>query len=588
MYYCEPKWSRERNVRSKQENTFGACGQEKAMLPVSSIGGERGLAHRWELRSIDPTSSAIRQLGDTLYNLRTKAGLTQQQLAALTGGRWSRSHIGRVENGDVTPSPDFVEAMDGLLDGGRSLVRCLPVLLLETARQRSRRQRQRREPTAPATGPNQEPQELDQSSLDPHDPPTPDPVPTATHPLAPRPQPSDTRASGPSSSGPGSSGPSSSGPGSSGPPAPNPGTFEFGQGDPAPPPIEAGSAEPESRSTANRSQFLRMTLWTGLGAVLESLRLTLRVEGPAGGPVSHEQLELAVEQYARAYWATPARVLFGQVRQCRQLVDGMLDQRQPANRRRHLHLIAGWLSALLGNLSFHLGDYGSARMHLCTAWRLGDAAGHNGLVAWVRGAQSMVELYDNRPEKALRMAREGQALAPNSLVRAQLASWAEARALARMRDRRGVLEAIARGSRAIECSEDDWSPGGLFSFSVGEFEQYCGTACLWLDLPNQAKRHADHAFRLRDTLAAKALARLDVAAAESRLGRPAEASQIGAEVLQMPADYLIDPIVRRATELAASLEPHRSLAEVQGFIERLASVASVAGERRAARSAAER
>src|SRR5574341_727904 len=608
MCSCQVKWSTERNVRSKQENTFGACGQEKAMLPVGSIGGERGLAHRWELRSVDPTSPAIRQLGDTLYNLRTRAGLTQQQLAALTGGRWSRSHIGRVENGDVTPSPDFVEAMDGLLDGGRPLVRCLPVLLLETARQRSTRQWQRREPCAPATGPNQEPRELDQSPLnDPNGPPPLDPAPTATRPLAPSPGPSDAQASGPSPSGsrspgpppaPRSSGPSPSGSrspgpppparGSSAPPAPDWGTFELGQGDPASPPTGAGPAQPESRSTANRSQFLRMTLWTGLGAVLESLRLTLRVEGPAGGPVSHEQLELAVEQYARAYWATPASVLFGQVRLCRQLVDGMLDQRQPANRRRHLHLVAGWLSALLGNLSFHLGDYGSARMHLCTAWRLGDAAGHNGLVAWVRGAQSMVELYDNRPEKALRMAREGQALAPNPLVRAQLASWAEARALARMGDRRGVLEAIARGSRAIESSEDDRSPGGVFSFSVGEFEQYCGTACLWLDLPNQAKRHAQHAFRLRDTLAAKALARLDIAAAESRLGRPDEASQIGAEVLQMPADNVIDPIVRRATELACSLERDRSLAEVQGFIERLASVASVVGERRAARSAAER
>lgn len=104
------------------------------------------------------------------------------------------------------------------------------------------------------------------------------------------------------------------------------------------------------------------------------------------------------------------------------------------------------------------------------------------------------------------MAREGQALAPNPLVRAQLASWGEARALARMGDRRGVLEAIARGSRAIESSGDDWSPGGVFSFSVGEFEQYCGTACLWLDLPEEAKRHADHAFELRDTVAAKALA----------------------------------------------------------------------------------
>src|SRR6266508_3818927 len=407
MYSCHVKWSTDRNVRSKQENTFGACGQEKAMLPVSSIGGERGVAHRCELRSIDPTSSAVRQLGDTLYNLRITAGLTQQQLAALTGGRWSRSHIGRVENGDVTPSPDFVEAMDGLLGGDRSLVQCLPRLLLETARQRSQRQWQRREPSTAPPSPNQETEELDQSALytrpgtAAHD-----PAPAASHPAVSVPGPSVASPSAPPPSGLPPSGPSPSGPPQSGappsgpslagprpfsPPGPDPRALGFEQGEPAR--IEPEPKDQELRSTANRSQFLRMTLWTGLGAVMESVRLTLRVEGPAGGPVTHEQLELAVEQYARAYWATPAGVLFGQVRQCRQLVDGMLDQRQPASRRRHLHLVAG----------------------------------HNGLVAWVRGAQSMVELYDDHPEEALRMAREGQALAPNPLVRAQLASWGEAR-----------------------------------------------------------------------------------------------------------------------------------------------------------------
>jgi hypothetical protein len=173
-------------------------------------------------------------------------------------------------------------------------------------------------------------------------------------------------------------------------------------------------------------------------------------------------------------------------------------------------------------------------------------------------------------------------------VRAQLASWGEARALARLGERRGALEAIASGSRAIESSEQDRSPGGVFSFSVGEFEQYCGTACLWLDLPDEAKRHAGHAFQLRDTIAAKALARLDIATASSRLGDPAEAGQIGAEVLQTPAEYLIDPIVRRATELATSLRRHGSLAEVRDFNERLAALVAASRHPRAARSAGER
>jgi transcriptional regulator with XRE-family HTH domain/tetratricopeptide (TPR) repeat protein len=498
------------------------------MLPVSGIGGDWEVARRSEPRSIDPASSAGRQLGDALYNLRTRAGLTQQQLAELAGGRWSRSHIGRVENGDVTPSPDFVETMDALLGGGRSLVRRFPPLLLETAKQRGRRHRQRRDGRDNAGTPD-------------HHPPSPRP---------PSPRPPDHH-----------------------PPSPRP-------PDHHPPSLRP--PDEESRSAAKRSQFLCTTLWTGLGAILESLRLTLHVEGPGGGPVAHEQLELAVEHYARVYWSTPAAVLFDEVRQCRQVVGAMLDQPQPKRRVRHLHLVAGWLSALLGNLSFHLGDYTAARAHLGTACRLGESAGHPRLVVWVRGAQSMVALYDGSPAQALRLARQGQALAPGPLARAQLASWGEARALARMGDRRGALEAIARGSRDIESSDGDGGPdgragpGGMFSFSAGEFEQYCGTACLWLGLPEQAKRHVERAFELRDTAAAKAMARLDLAAASSQLGYPAEASQIAAQVLEMPGDYLIDPIVRRASELSVALGPHRSLAAVRDFDERLASLLSSA------------
>jgi transcriptional regulator with XRE-family HTH domain len=583
------------------------------------------LAHRRELRSIDPGSSAIRRLGDTLYNLRVQAGLTQAQLAVRTGGRWSRSHIGRVENGDVTPSPDFVEAMDGLLDGDHSLVRCLPPLLLETAKHRSRRQRLRRDPDpAVSHAASHQPEKIDRSALSTspastaHVPATPssaeDPL---AAPSAPNPAP-DPSAPSPWWLAPNPApDPSAPSPWWLAPnpppdlPAATPYRVDAGQpprhlspprldasspaelATPSPPPDDAAAPtavrfDEESRSTASRSDLRRASGWTGLGAVLESVRLTVRVEGPAGGPVSHEQLELAVVQYARAYWSTPAEVLFGEVRECRRVVDGMLDQRQTATSRQHLHLVAGWLSALLGNLSFRLSDYSSARMHLGTAGRLGQEAGHNGLVAWVRGAQSLVELDDNRPEEALRLARAGQALAPNPLVRAQLASWGEARAMERIGQRSGVLDANVRGSRAIEPSDHDHSPGGEFSFSVGEFEQCCGTARLWLDLPEEARRRADQADRLRDTVAAKALARLDVASAESRPGRPAEASEPGAEVLQLPSENLIDPIVRRATELAASLRQHGSIAEVRDFHKRLAALIAASGESRAARSAAER
>jgi hypothetical protein len=155
-----------------------------------------------------------------------------------------------------------------------------------------------------------------------------------------------------------------------------------------------------------------------------------------------------------------------------------------------------------------------------------------------------------------------------------------------MGDRRGVLEAIARGSRAIEQAGERRGPGGVFSFSAGEFQQYCGTACLWLELPRKAKQHVEQAFALRDTPAARAMARLDLTAAQGQLGEPGEAAEMASQVLEMPGEYLIDPIVRRASELSGVLEPHRSLATVRDFNERLAATVSLHGDRRSGLPAA--
>jgi transcriptional regulator with XRE-family HTH domain len=285
--------------------------KRKRCFRSAALGVNGELSHRWELRSIDPGGSAIRRLGDTLYNLRVKARLTQEQLAVRTGGRWSRSHIGRVENGDVTPSPDFVEVMDGLLDGAHSLVRCLPPLLLETAKHRGRRQRFRRAPDAVSRSASQKTAKLHRSA------PYSSPGTTAQDPATAPPRTAVSAAEPPVPPAPSPPAPSPPAPS---PPAPSPGVPSRPPSGPSParvppsPTAPQGTArrafdhppdafappaerkDQESRSTANRSDFLRVAVWTGLGAVLESVRLTLRVEGPAGGPVAHEQLELAVGQ----------------------------------------------------------------------------------------------------------------------------------------------------------------------------------------------------------------------------------------------------------------------------------------------------
>jgi hypothetical protein len=71
----------------------------------------------------------------------------------------------------------------------------------------------------------------------------------------------------------------------------------------------------------------------------------------------------------------------------------------------------GCLTALLGNLAFHLGDAPAARAHLAAATGLGRATGDTHLVAWAAGAASMVARSRRHHHAALDLAEEGLAAA---------------------------------------------------------------------------------------------------------------------------------------------------------------------------------
>ena len=68
--------------------------------------------------------------------------------------------------------------------------------------------------------------------------------------------------------------------------------------------------------------------------------------------------------------------------------------------------VGGWLSALAGNLAFHVGDYPAAQIHLSTAARLGTAAGDTWLTCWGLGAQAMASRAQHRDAEALDLARQ--------------------------------------------------------------------------------------------------------------------------------------------------------------------------------------
>ncbi|WP_406313347.1 hypothetical protein OHA77_33605 [Streptosporangium sp. NBC_01639] len=132
-----------------------------------------------------------------------------------------------------------------------------------------------------------------------------------------------------------------------------------------------------------------MTTASGLPAVRESLRLAL-LDAPHGSPLVVELAETAVEHYALNYSRHAPGMLFDEVHAARGLLGEALAAPADGVTGAELRRAAGWLSALLGNLAFHLADRSGARAHLAVAASLGDRVGDDRLVAWTLGPQSMV------------------------------------------------------------------------------------------------------------------------------------------------------------------------------------------------------
>lgn len=192
---------------------------------------------------------------------------------------------------------------------------------------------------------------------------------------------------------------------------------------------------------------------------------------PGRGPLTREQLEHAVQYYAVSYSVFPPGLLADEVHRCRALITGMLGHTQPDAARVDLRRMAGWLSALLGNLTFHLSDYPAAWIHLGTAARLGVDVSDDHLICWSLGAQSMVARYQHRYADALDLARQGLEHTTTPLTRAQLLTWAELPALAPLgAAHRSDPELVLAAARRELDTDPDGEQPGRFGFDVAELE----------------------------------------------------------------------------------------------------------------------
>lgn len=225
---------------------------------------------------------------------------------------------------------------------------------------------------------------------------------------------------------------------------------------------------PEACVLPARESMVTMTTSAGLPAVRDSLHLALLAD-PAGSPAVVDLTEAAVEHYALGYGKHPPHVLFTEVHGARSLLVRALTNSMPvpAPVETELRRGVGWLSALLGNLAFHLDDPTGARVHLATAVTYGDRVGDARLSAWAWGAQAMVARAAGQHAAALSHAERAVACAPAGLPRAQAHAWARLPSLAVLGRERDADTALATAARELEADAHGWAPG-RFGYDAAE------------------------------------------------------------------------------------------------------------------------
>jgi hypothetical protein len=300
-----------------------------------------------------------------------------------------------------------------------------------------------------------------------------------------------------------------------------------------------------------------------LAAAHESSTHAEWAEGSNVGEATLEQLDADVRRIATGYVHVPPLPMFAEMLRVRNRIYWLLAGRQKPAATADLHLLAGVLCGLLANVSTDLGYRDAAAEQARAAWAYGDIIGHDGLRAWTRGMQALIEYWSGRPQHAVRLAQSARRYAGSGTARVRLHSI-EARAWSLLGDageasRCMGAAAEARESRAGGDFLHD-EVGGVFGFADAKNYCYAGAAFIHLGQADAALNAATRAVELyaagavaEHSYGAESLARVDMAVAYLLKLRLDGAAESLAPVLAIPVGLRIAQLGDRLADVCDRL-----------------------------------
>lgn len=210
-------------------------------------------------------------------------------------------------------------------------------------------------------------------------------------------------------------------------------------------------------------------------AARRAIEFALGAEQRALGPETLAYIEGEVRRLAECYTRVPLADILSDLSATQDLSFRILESgRATPAQSRDLYFFSSLLSGMLAKAAHDLSDPQSAMMQARTAVVCATQITHTPMIAWVRGLQSLISYWANRPADALHYAQVGASnQGTGGTVTVWLASL-EARAAALVGDKESTHIALQRATSSREYVQPSSldALGGNFTFPKNRQDYY--------------------------------------------------------------------------------------------------------------------
>lgn len=258
-----------------------------------------------------------------------------------------------------------------------------------------------------------------------------------------------------------------------------------------------------------------------------------------------ERLEMAVDDLAAAYPATPPDELLDRIRRHLGFAGRLMDSRKTLAQHRRLLVVVGWLSLLASTCHIDLGEQSAAAARGHLAWKLAEEAGHGEIAAWCLETRAWNQLTNGKFAEAAELSRAARTIAPANSSAFIQATAQEGRALARLGDRAGTYQALRWVARLVSGLSTPYRPEHHFRYDPAKSDAYVATTLAWLG-DTAAEPYARQVLADLTTAPTTrprriASANLDLGLALVAAGKPDEAAHVALAAVEsrrlVPSNY---------------------------------------------------